>query len=210
MIAIAGGITEGGADIAILTGNRNGKPFRKEIDVAGMFLANDFKDDVVVSGGDVVYVDKMPRYYIYGEAQRPGYFRVERNMTVRQALAVGGGVTGRGSDRLLLLYRPDVNGRIQTISPNLGDRILPNDVLYVVENMFYVYGEAQRPGTYRIERDMTVRQALALAGGPTPRGTERRLRIFRRQEDGKIGVVTPELDDLVRPDDVLYVNESFF
>ena len=32
--------------------------------------------------------------------------------------------------------------------------------------MFYIYGEAQRPGAYRIEREMTVQQALAIGGAP--------------------------------------------
>ena len=97
MIAIAGGIAATGADVAILTGVREGKPFRKEIDIAGMFLANKLQDDIVVSGGDVIYVHRQPLFYIYGEVQKPGSYRVERNMTLRQALAQGGGPTLRGS-----------------------------------------------------------------------------------------------------------------
>jgi len=35
-------------------------------------------------------------FYIYGQVQRPGQVRLERGMTVMQALAAGGGVTGKG------------------------------------------------------------------------------------------------------------------
>ena len=136
MIAIAGGIAPAGADIAILTGLREGKPMRKEIDIAGMFLGNALKDDVVVAGGDVIYVYRQPMYYIYGEVQKPGSSRIERGMTVRQALAQGGGPTLRGSERGLRLYRRGADGKVESLSPNLNDLVQPDDVLYVNESLF--------------------------------------------------------------------------
>jgi polysaccharide export outer membrane protein len=57
---------------------------------------------------------------------------------------------------------------------------------------------------------MTIRQALAQGGGPTVRGTERRLRVHRRGADGKVEILTPDLNDMVQADDVLHVNESIF
>lgn len=57
---------------------------------------------------------------------------------------------------------------------------------------------------------MTIRQALAQAGGATIRGTEWRPRLYRRGADGKVETLSPDLNDLVQPDEVLYVNESFF
>jgi polysaccharide export outer membrane protein len=76
--------------------------------------------------------------------------------------------------------------------------------------MFYIYGEAQRSGSYRIERGMTVMQALALGGGPTVRGTEMRLRLHRRNAQGAVEQLSPEMTDLVQPNDVIYVRESLF
>src|SRR5205823_6083388 len=58
MIAIAGGISQGAGDVAILTGERAGKPFRKEIDIAALFLNNKLAEDVTVTGGDVIYVHR--------------------------------------------------------------------------------------------------------------------------------------------------------
>jgi polysaccharide export outer membrane protein len=84
-------------------------------------------------------------------------------------------------------------------------------VIYVHRQpVFYVYGEAQRPGSYRVERGMTFRQALAQAGGLSARGTERGLRVYRRGLDGRIEVLAPDLNDPVRPDDVVHVRESLF
>ncbi len=57
---------------------------------------------------------------------------------------------------------------------------------------------------------MTVMQALALGGGPTTRGSEKRLRLHRKAADGSIEQVEPKLTDPVLPNDVIYVKESIF
>jgi polysaccharide export outer membrane protein len=135
MIAIAGGITATGADTVIITGLRGGVPFRKEIDVADIFLDGKLQEDITVSGGDVIYVHRMPLFYIYGEVQKPGSYRIERGMTIRQALAQGGGPTVRGSERRLSLFRR--NGRnVTESSPNLNNIVRPDDVLFVGESLF--------------------------------------------------------------------------
>ena len=132
MIAIAGGVSATGADIAILTGVRDGRPFRKEIDIVGMFLNNKPQDDLAVEGGDVIYIPRQPVFYIYGEVQHPGSYLVERSMTIRQALAQGGGPTIRGTESGLRLYRRGV------VAPNLqlDDPVQPYDVIYVRERVF--------------------------------------------------------------------------
>jgi len=136
MIAIAGGIAPTGADTVILTGKRNGEAFRKEIDLVGMFLDNHFADDMLVAGGDVVYVHRQPMFYIYGEVQRPGSYRVERGMTIRQALALGGGPSPRGTERGLRIYRRNASGQMEQITPELDQPVQPNDVLQIQESLF--------------------------------------------------------------------------
>lgn len=136
MLAIAGGIGAGGADLVILTGTRNGKPYRKEIDIVAMFLENRLEDDVMVAGGDVIYVQRQPMYYIYGEVQRPGPFRIERNMTIRQALVQAGGTTQRGTERNLSVFRRGADGKIESTPVNLNDMVLPDDVLHIKESLF--------------------------------------------------------------------------
>jgi polysaccharide export outer membrane protein len=136
MIAVAGGISPAGGDTAVLTGTRDGKPFRHEIDVAGIFLvANKLQNDVIVAPGDVIYVHRVPMFYIYGEVQKPGTYRVERGMTVRQALAQGGGPTARGTERRMGLYRRGGGQSVETRT-DLSDLVQPNDVFYVKESLF--------------------------------------------------------------------------
>ncbi|MGH8668535.1 MAG: polysaccharide export protein EpsE [Burkholderiales bacterium] len=136
MIAIAGGIAAGGADVAILTGERSGKPYRKAIDIPSLFLGSKLEDDVMVAGGDVIYVDRAPMFYIYGEVNRPGSYRIERAMTLRQALVQGGGPTPKGSERSLQLHRRAANGQVEVLKPSLNDPVRPEDVLHVGESFF--------------------------------------------------------------------------
>jgi polysaccharide export outer membrane protein len=73
-----------------------------------------------------------------------------------------------------------------------------------------MYGEVQRPGAMRLERGMTVMQALASAGGLTLRGTARGLRVSRKDASGVLREVEPVMTDQLRPDDVVFVRESVF
>ena len=142
MLANAGGINGGngvnggGDDKVILVGLRDGKNFRKEINVPNLFLNNKPEDDIIVQGGDVIFVPDAPQYYIYGEAQRPGSFSIKRGMSIRQAVAEAGGPTVRGTERGLKLYRRAANGEIQTLRANPGDLVQPNDVIFVTESLF--------------------------------------------------------------------------
>lgn len=136
MLAMAGGIASSGADTVIATGVRSGKAFRKEVDIAAMYLSNSTDDDILLAGGDTLFVQRAPTFYIYGEVQRAGVYRLERNMTLIQALATGGGLTPRGTQRGITVHRRDAGGKIQSIKPGLSDTLQPDDVVYVQESLF--------------------------------------------------------------------------
>jgi polysaccharide biosynthesis/export protein len=136
MLASAGGISSTGADIVVLTGTRGGKPFRREIDVVKMSQSANSADDPELSGGDTLFVNRAPQFYIYGQVQRPGGYRIEKGMTVMQALAIGGGVTGKGSSRGIVLHRRDAGGKVKETKVGLDNDIQDQDVLFVKESLF--------------------------------------------------------------------------
>ncbi|MDP3776333.1 polysaccharide export protein EpsE [Methylotenera sp.] len=142
MLAYAGGINTsigtngGGADQVIVVGIRNGVPFRKEIDIPNIFLNNHPQDDIEVAAGDVIFVPTAPQYYIYGEAQRPGSFRIKRNMTIQQAVAEAGGPSVRGTERGMKIYRSNANGELQVIRTKHTDLVQADDVIFVTESLF--------------------------------------------------------------------------
>ena len=136
MLAAAGGATALGDDYAIVTGTRNGEAFRKVIDIPALYLEERSEEDIILAGGDTIYVHRAPVFYIYGEAQRPGAYRIERGMTVMQALAQGGGPTPRGSEWWLRLHRKNADGNVVKLSPEMTDAVQPNDIIYVRESIF--------------------------------------------------------------------------
>jgi polysaccharide export outer membrane protein len=85
--------------------------------------------------GDIVLVPQMDVFYIYGEVQKPGRYKLERDMTVMQGLSVASGLTPRGSVKGIMLNRP-AGATMTSIGTNLEDRLQPNDVLYVKTAVF--------------------------------------------------------------------------
>jgi polysaccharide biosynthesis/export protein len=136
LLATAGGIAPGGGDTVVVTGKRNGAPYRVEVDLPSVFGAARRNDDVILRDGDVVWVERAPQIYFYGEVQRPGVQRLERNMTLLQALAGAGGLSQRGTEKGLRVHRRDESGQVRVIEPKMTDPLMPNDVVYVRESIF--------------------------------------------------------------------------
>jgi polysaccharide export outer membrane protein len=136
MIAAAGGVVPGGGDVVTLAGTRNGKPVKIDIDLPAILQAGKADLDMVVANGDILYVDRAPQIYLYGEVQRPGAIRLERGMTVVQALSQAGGLTQRGTERGMRVHRRNAAGVIQVLELKMSDPILRDDVIYVRESVF--------------------------------------------------------------------------
>jgi len=136
MIATAGGIVGTGADLIVVVGTRNGQPYRAEVDLPSVFGPNRRANDLTLQNGDVVWVDRAPMIFMYGEVQRPGSMRLERGMTVMQALASAGGLTPRGTERGLRVHRRDAQGTVRVIEPAMTDKLQADDIVYIRESVF--------------------------------------------------------------------------
>jgi polysaccharide export outer membrane protein len=124
VIAAAGGILPTGSETVLVT--REGKEQRVGL------IGKDF----ALRGGETVYVERAPMFYIYGEVTRAGAYKVEPNMSVMQAIAAGGGITPRGSDRRLKLRRTTADGKWVETDVSLQEPVRPYDVIYVREALF--------------------------------------------------------------------------
>lgn len=135
LLAIAGGVTANGSDQIAVISYKNGKSVRQEYDLRDMLRKKE-SPEVWVTPGDIIYVPRAPVFYIYGEVQRPGVFRLEREMIVAQAIATGGGLTARGTERNLRIKRRNETGGLETISAVASTPLLADDVLQVQESLF--------------------------------------------------------------------------
>jgi polysaccharide export outer membrane protein len=136
LLAMAGGTANGGADTVIITGTRAGKPFRQQLDLPSLFSPGGADKDMFILNGDIIWVDRQPIVYIYGEVQRPGPMRLEREMTLLQALATGGGLTQRGTAKGIVVHRKGADGKVEVITPQMTDTVREGDVVFVRESLF--------------------------------------------------------------------------
>jgi polysaccharide export outer membrane protein len=141
LLAQAGGIVSGAAgglqsalagDEAILI-HRDGT--KVPIDLHGLFEGDPRQNPAVV-GGDTIFVPRAPLFYVYGQVQKPGAYKLERNMTVTQAISTGGGLTPKGSEHRMIVKRRDANGKIRELSVKGKDLLSPDDVLTIKESFF--------------------------------------------------------------------------
>lgn len=74
---------------------------------------------------------------------------------------------------------------------------------------FFISGEVKTPGGYPFQPGLTLRRAVALAGGLTERASASRITIIRDSNADR----TPEkatLDSLVMPGDTITIDQGFF
>ena len=135
LLAVAGGISPNGSEQITVVSVKDGKSSRQEYDLHNMFRKNG-SPDAGVSAGDIIYVPRALVFYVYGEVQHPGVFRLDRDMVVAQALATGGGLTARGTERGLRIKRRNANGALETFSAEATTHLLADDVLQVQESLF--------------------------------------------------------------------------
>lgn len=136
ILALAGGIGPAGDDIVTVITTRGGKIQKLEIDVPRMYRSGDLSQNIEVGNGDTVFVQRAPVFYIYGEVQRAGAYRLEPDMLVMRALSLGGGLTPRGTERGLKINRRAPDGSVRKLDAKLTDRVQPDDVIYVGESFF--------------------------------------------------------------------------
>ena len=71
---------------------------------------------------------------------------------------------------------------------------------------FYISGEVKSPGGYPFQPGLTLRRAVALAGGLTERASEGRITIIRDNQSPEPAT----LDSPVKPGDSINIDQGFF
>lgn len=137
IIAMAGGVDITGGNVVTLIRAKSDTYVKEVFDISAMIRSNDMKRNPIIQGGDLIYVERIHQFYIYGEVQRAGVYPLEHNMTVVQALSVGGGLTQRGTDRgVRIQRRNEDDGKLTIFKAKHEDLVQPDDVIYVQESLF--------------------------------------------------------------------------
>ena len=143
------------------------------------------------------------RVTTYGEKDLSGEFRVDDSGYV--ALPLTGPVIAEGLTTRALS---------DTIKHTLQEKNLLGDPSVVVEVVQYrpifVLGEVQHPGPYPYQAHMTFLNAVALAGGFTPRSIKNDATVVRNTSSH--GVIKGRVDQVseIEPGDIVTVEERNF
>lgn len=170
---------------------------------------------------------KSQRIYVVGEVNTPGVVALTGGITLLEALARAGSLSdSAGGD--LVVVRPQSGARtegpvlpgeagaeevlradireLQTgkLQQNVG--LKDGDTILVSRaETIFVLGAVSNPGLFTITRNMTVSDALSLAGGLTRMGADNRIKIIRKVNGKVTEVKVKEMSDPVFPGDRIEV-----
>jgi polysaccharide export outer membrane protein len=168
--------------------------------------------------------------YVLGEVREPGRKALAGNASIMTALAEAGFTTNAGS-YVIISHRPAgagvadgpvlpgdaAAGQIKISRKDLemgrasNVRLQDGDTIFVPKaETFFISGFVRSPGSYAIDGDLNVLQALALAGGATEQAAQNRVTIDRLIDGTLVRVKVRKLTDQVKPGDTIIVPRRFF
>ena len=191
----------------------------------GLFL----EDGYIVKPQVSVFIAeyKSKKVSVLGEVAKPGLVILPGKSTLLEVISDAGGITLNAGETLTIQRKANSAATEKSGSNEIvevvdlkklfeeGDvtanvSVVDGDSIYVPKAAFvYVNGEVKSPGAYKITKGLTVHKSITLAGGFTPKASQRRTKIIRKagkQEE----TMRAKMDDLVQPDDIILVPESWF
>ena len=171
-----------------------------------------------------VEVFRSQSVFVMGEVRSPGKYVLSGAVTLLDALAQAGATTASAGDEVLILHpnggvadAPTMPGRPDALIEHVNLReiedgrlsrnvmIRDGDTIFVPRvDRFFVVGMVRNPGSFPLERNMTVLQAISTAGGITERGSNRRLKI-QRIVNNRRKELAAKPTDIVEPGDTIVV-----
>ncbi len=198
-------------------------PYINNIKVAGLtckeaenFIAERLKSGNFLIDPKVTVLVKEfrgQRVMVFGLVKKPGVYYLKGKTYCLDLLAEVGD-TEKSKGGKLTITRKDNLGEQEVINVDLhsllmnGDlsqniQILPGDSIVIslksTGQQVYVLGEVRVPGPYTIQRDLSVLEALRMAGGQTDFANRSKVKIIR-EENGKKKNIFVNLDKIKKGD----------
>jgi len=167
--------------------------------------------------------------FVFGQVNAPGQYPLSGNMSVLQALAAAGSPTAAAAPYVVVsrpagsnpaLPKKEEGGgtsqritlkELQSGQAPAGFSLRDGDTVTIPKaETIFVTGHVKLPGSYVIEGDLTVMQAIAMAGGASEKGAPNRVRIFRTVDGKQQEMKGVKLGDPVRAGDTIDVPQRYF
>ncbi len=157
-----------------------------------------------LSGGYRVASGDKLRVTVFDEPNLSGDYEVgvEGNLSIPLIESIR--AAGQTTSQLKQQIADKLESGGYVLSPRVSVEILEH-------RPFYILGEVKQPGEYPYSGDLTFEQAVAKAGGFTPRANTKVIYLKRQGESEKIRVrLDTDLPLKISPGDTIVVREAFF
>lgn len=178
--------------------------------VTDKLTSNGFLKDPIVNVEIGNYVSKTVN--VAGKITAPGIYALDRPYHALDVLLKAGWIRENGAT-YVYLRRPgqpemklEVEGLVR--GDDTKDPLLrPGDTLYVPDtDVYYMSGQVNRPGAFPIQPNLTIRQALVLAGGVTATGSQNKVGLVRNGAKE----VDADTSQIIQKNDIIVVKERLF
>jgi len=186
-------------------------------------------EDYLVTPRVTIFIKEYGKISVLGAVNTPGAYEAKENLTLAKVIALAGGFTETADSSKVKIIRI-IGSEKQTIEVDVGQvlekslgdvEIKPNDTIIVGEyGRISIMGQVNKPGVYGLKRNLTVMEAVNLAGGFTPIAAQNGTRVIRVENGQKKVINVPVLDInkeggsskdiLLQAGDTIVVPESFF
>lgn len=166
---------------------------------------------------------------VIGEVRNTGRKYLKSQATILDVISECGGLSNEAGDSITLKRPVDKDSSLvvqlnlrdltDPNSPNFNYKVKPGDTIIVhPKPYFYIQGEVAKPGKYELAKDLTLLQAIALAGGVGKFANEKNIEIYRT-EGSETKIIRKNLKDIkkneeediiIYPMDTIIVNKRTF
>lgn len=207
-------------------------PLIGQVKVSGLTVSEvSHKIAHLLSQGYIVYPQvttivqefRSQRVTIMGAVHKPGLYELKGYTTFLEVLLKAGDLTSDAGDKAIIKRRPDSPGGKQKVitldlnrliekgETSLDVPVVDGDSIYIPKaGVFYITGEVRSPNSYKFEEGTTVLKAVTMAGGFTDKASTGRVKIIRMKDGKEVVMKDVKMGELILPDDVVVVPESFF
>jgi polysaccharide export outer membrane protein len=192
-ITIAGGFSEKAspAGVKVIRRTPEGGQETQPLDLSGSVP----KDHTFrIADGDTVLIPRRNTFFVFGEVKSAGAYQLDKDMNILEGITLAGGFTDRAGRSDVKVIRRKADGDRETFALDLSGSV-PKDRAFQITDgdsvlvpktqaAFFVLGEVKTAGTFPLEREVTVLEAVTIAGGFGERAWPAGVKIIRRTPDG--------------------------
>ncbi len=177
-----------------------------------------------------VFISQYSSITVTGQVKKPGSYTLKGDLTVIEAIGLAEGFTdSAGQNEVKVMHM--VNGKQKTTVVKVADiskkgdksediLLQRGDIIFVPEATISITGQVKNPGTFPLKDELTIIEAIGLAGGFTKFAAQNDVRIMRIK-NGEKKIIRVKLADIrekgdkinnviLERSDIIFVPESLF